>query len=64
MNDINLNTEISKITRLSKEHALGLKKLKIHTINDLLNYLPTRYSNERENKNINNLIKGESVILF
>ncbi len=62
--NINLNTEISKINRLSKEHAIGLKKLKIHTINDLLNYLPARYSDERKNKNIQNLTKGEPVILF
>lgn len=62
--NINLNTEISKINRLSKDHAIGLKKLKIHTINDLLNYLPARYADERENKNIQNLTKGEPVILF
>lgn len=64
MNEITLNTEISKINRLSKEHALGLKKLKIDTVRDLLNYLPVRYADERENKNIENLEKGEKVTLF
>ncbi len=63
-NNINLNTPISKINRLSKDHAMGLVKLKIHTVQDLLNYLPSRYSDERENKNIQNLNKGEPVILF
>lgn len=61
---INLDTEISKINRLSKEHVIALKKLRLHTLRDLLNYLPARYADERENKNISNLNKGEPVILF
>lgn len=64
MNSITLKTEISKINRLSKEHAFGLKRLKIETVQDLLNYLPTRYADEREMKNIQNLEKGNNVILF
>ncbi|MFO0744016.1 MAG: ATP-dependent DNA helicase RecG [Candidatus Paceibacterota bacterium] len=63
-NNINLDTEISKITRLSKDHLAALKKLNLKTLQDLLNYLPARYADERENRNINNLNKGESVILF
>ncbi len=59
-----LKTEISKINRLSKEHAAGLKKLKINNIEDLLNYFPVRYSDEREAKNIQNLNKGDTVSLF
>lgn len=62
--DISLTTPISKITRLTKEHSIALSRLKINTIKDLLNYLPARYGDERENRNISNLIKGESVILF
>lgn len=61
---INLDTKISKITRLSKEHVLAFEKLKIESIKDILNYFPTRYADERENKNIVNIQKGESVILF
>lgn len=63
-NQINLDTEISKINRLSKEHVIALKKLRLHNLRDLLNYLPARYADERENKNISNLNKGEPVILF
>ena len=59
-----LNTLISKVTRLSGEHIFGLKKLKIETILDLLYYFPTRYADERENRNINDLAKGQAVILF
>lgn len=64
MNQITLATEIGKINRLSKEHAIGLKKLKIETVKDLLNYFPSRYADEREAKNILNLQKGEQVTLF
>lgn len=59
-----LETEIAKITKLSKEHILGLKKLKIETVEDLLNYLPTRYADERESRNIQNLKAGEKLTLF
>ena len=62
--EININTEISKITRLSKDHVVGLKRLKLTTVRDLLHYFPTRYSDERENRNISNLVKGESATLY
>ncbi len=64
MSEINLNTELGEINRLTKEHKLGLKKLKLATVDDLLNYLPARYADEREERNIQNLVKGEKVILF
>lgn len=64
MNQITLSTEISKINKLSKEHAIGLKKIKIETVRDLLGYFPARYADERETKNIENLQKGEQVTLF
>lgn len=64
MNSITLKTEISKINRLSKEHALGLKRLKIEKVEDLLNYFPARYADEREMKNIQNLEKGDTATLF
>ncbi len=61
---LNLDTEISKINRLSKEHAVALKKLRLFTVLDILYYFPVRYGDERENKNITNLQKGGKVILF
>lgn len=64
MKELDLNTEISKITKLSTDHKLGLKRLKIHTVNDLLNYLPTRYQDEREERVIGHLVKGEKITLF
>ena len=62
--NINLNTPISKINRLSKEHAIALKKLNLETIRDLLFYFPARYMDERENSSIQNLAKGAKVILY
>ncbi|MEI6352331.1 MAG: ATP-dependent DNA helicase RecG [Candidatus Nomurabacteria bacterium] len=63
-NQVNLDTEINKITKLSKDHFVALKKLNLNTLRDVLNYLPARYADERENKNISNLTKGEQVTLF
>jgi len=62
--NINLDTPISKINRLSKEHAIALKKLNLETIRDLLFYFPARYMDERENSSIQNLAKGAKVILY
>ncbi|MBP9766082.1 MAG: ATP-dependent DNA helicase RecG [Candidatus Pacebacteria bacterium] len=62
--NITLDTEISKINRLTKDHSVALNKLKINTIRDLLFYFPTRYLDERENSSIQNLNKGASVILY
>jgi len=62
--NINLDTAISKINRLTKEHAIALKKLNIETIRNLLFYFPARYMDERENSSIQNLVKGAKVILY
>lgn len=64
MLNIDLNTELSKISRLNGEQKTALKKLKLFNIKDLLNYFPERYLDDRENRNIQNIKKGDNVILF
>ncbi len=57
-------TLLSDITKLSKEHALGLARLKLHTVEDLLFYFPARYADERELRTIEGLVKGQAVTLY
>lgn len=61
---INLDTPISKINRLTKDHAIALERLKLKTLRDLLFYFPARYMDERENSSIQNLSKGVKVVLY
>ena len=59
-----LTTELSEISRLSKEHSAGLKRLGLHTVKDLLFYFPTRYADAREIVPIDTLVVGNPVTLY
>ena len=61
---ITLETNISDITRLNKDHEAGLFRLKIKTVKDLLYYFPTRYADSREVVSVSNLEKGKSVTVY
>lgn len=61
---INLLTKISSITRLSPDHEVGLKKLKIETISDLLYHFPVRYADLREIVETGNLKAGEAITIY
>jgi ATP-dependent DNA helicase RecG len=58
------DTLISSLSRLTKDHALGLGRLSITTIKDLLFHLPTRYADSREEAHVANLEKGQSVTIY
>jgi ATP-dependent DNA helicase RecG len=58
------HTPLAEITRLSKEHKEGLKKLGLFTVHDLLFYFPFRYADDYEEKSLANGKKGESVTLY
>ena len=59
-----LNASLSSVSRLSKEHEMGLKKLNLLTVRDLLFYFPTRYADAREIVPIDNLVVGNPVTLY
>lgn len=59
-----LDTDLSKVSRLSKEHTLGLKRLHLETVRDVLFYFPTRYADAREIVPIENLVVGNPVTLY
>ena len=61
---ISLATDLAKITKLSTEHQLGLKRIGLKTVADLLSYLPVRYAEEGETKSTSELRGGEKVTVY
>ena len=61
---LSLKTKISQINKLSKEHFLAFKKLKIETLQDLLFYFPNRYSDTGTDSSVASIKKGEKVCLY
>ncbi len=59
-----LTTSISSLSRLSPDHAKGLEKLGLLTIQDLLFHFPTRYADLTEVGGAGNLTKGQAVSIF
>lgn len=59
-----IEDEISKVFRLNPLQKLGLKKLKLETIHDLLFYLPSRYEEPGQIKNIRDLGEGEDAVIY
>ena len=62
--NVKLSSSISEITRLSKEHAVGLERLSIKTVRDLIFYFPVRYADVREVEATSNLQAGQSVTIY
>ncbi len=59
-----LQAHLSSLSRLSPDHALGLARLKITTIHDLLRHFPTRYADAREESHISTVTKGAQVTIY
>jgi ATP-dependent DNA helicase RecG len=59
-----LQSDISSLSRISPDHQLGLHKLRIKTIEDLLRHFPTRYADVREEAHVVNVQKGEAVVIY
>ncbi len=55
---------IESVTRLSFEQKSGLKKIGIHTVEDILRYYPIRYGDTTEATTISLASKGDEVTLF
>ena len=58
------NTPLSEITRLSKDHSDGLKRLSLHTVEDLLFYFPTRYESEGDVVPLKNINHNEDITIY
>jgi ATP-dependent DNA helicase RecG len=61
---MNLNDKLENITRLTPEQKLGLKKINLITVEDLLFYYPTSYGDVSEAISINTVEKGNEVTVF
>lgn len=59
-----LTADIASLSRISSDHLLGLSRLGIITISDLLRHFPTRYADMREIGGVSTLIKGNSVTIY
>lgn len=54
---------LKEFFRLSDSHSKALKKIGLETVRDILYYFPRRYGGTDEFKNINELNKGDEVII-
>src|ERR1035437_9194641 len=61
---ISSDTPLSKITRVIEREAKALKKLGIETAGDLLRHFPVRYGDTSDIKNISNLERGQTAVVF
>lgn len=62
--EVHLHTPIHAINRLTKDHALGLDRLNLRTVEDLLFHFPNRYADLSEVGDAKNLTKGQAVSMY
>lgn len=58
---ITLQSPISSLIRIRPEIAAGLKRLGLHTVEDILHYFPVRYSDAREYLSIGGAENGQEA---
>jgi ATP-dependent DNA helicase RecG len=61
---ISSDTPLSKITRVLPFQAKALKKLGLETAGDLLRHFPVRYGDTSDIKNISDLERGQTAVVF
>ena len=61
---MNLTTKLADISRISPDHNTGLDRLHLHTRQDLLYHLPTRYADMREVVETGHLVEGQMVTTY
>ncbi len=59
-----LHENITTLAKIDKDHAAGLHRLSITTIEDLLFHFPFRYADLREIAGTGSLTKGQSVTIY
>jgi ATP-dependent DNA helicase RecG len=58
---LTLSSPIDQLIRLKEDIKIGLKKLGIHTVEDLLYHFPSRYADESQYVSIQGLAEGATV---
>lgn len=61
---MNLNDSIENATRINPHLKSALSRLGILNVEDLLYHFPTRYGDTSEMRNISNLAKGDTAVIF
>jgi ATP-dependent DNA helicase RecG len=59
-----LHATIDTLSRITPDHAVGLARLHIETISDLLRHFPIRYGDLREEAHVSQAKKGEGVVIY
>jgi ATP-dependent DNA helicase RecG len=59
-----LQALVSSISRLSPDHAVGLKRMGLSTLKDLLYHFPTRYADSREQTQAEHIAVGQAVTIY
>ena len=59
-----LTASIETVFRLTEPQRKALHKLRVKTVEDLLYHFPSRYGDVAEMRNIENLQKGETAVVF
>ena len=57
-------TPLADIFRLTPLQKIGLEKIGLRTVGDLIHYFPTRYSSIADIKSIRDIHAGESVVIY
>lgn len=60
---LTLSAPIEQLIRLKEDTRIGLKKLGLHTVQDLLYHFPTRYADESQFISIKNLTEGSTATI-
>ena len=61
---LNLNSPLSAVSRLSPDHVVALKRLRLETVHDLLYHFPVRYADMREIAGTSNIKVGSAVTIY
>lgn len=61
---MNLTDTIEKHFRIDEQQKKALTRIKLQTIEDILRYFPTRYSDLSTIKSIADAVKGESITIY
>ncbi len=64
MKTIRLDSPITLLSQINKDHVAGLSRLNLKTIRDLLYHFPTRYADMREETHVSHIEKGQSVTMY
>ena len=59
-----LEAPLASLSPINKDHQIGLTRLGIKTIHDLLRHFPTRYADMREIGGAGTLTKGQAITIY